>query len=295
MVDPIVPAPEVPAPAAPVETGPAAASAATDPLALDEAQLASFSPEQRVVVEGWKKRASDEIQRTSKTVEEKYKPHVEKSGALDRLVKAPEFQQWWAGQQQRAAQGQTPQQQQQIAQTKPQDFATPEEWAQAVLEASGGQPAKLQGIQQKMWTEMATPIVKQLQEKQALLETTMEMKSLFERHPDAKDLDLIGRAGADDRSPSLLEIAMYYAVDQQKKSVEEGYKLAKTWADALGSRAKQAAMGMIQEKKETVTAGPSTSQVNQTVSEVGSMDELIRKNLEALASGQKPPKFVIKR
>lgn len=279
---PIAPAPEPVAPA----PAPAPVADPNDPFSVDETQLATWAPEQRAVLDGWKKKASEAIETRGKSSEEKYKAHVEKANALDQLTRHPKFQEWWASQQQKPA----------PAAANPQDFATPEEWSAAVIEASNGDAKKLQGIQTRMWSQMATPIVQQLQQKQQQLEMTMQMKNLWERYPDAKDLDKIGRNADDpnDKTPSLLEIAMMHTVDQQGKSVEEGYQLAKKWADSLAKNAKQAALGITQEKKIAVTAGPSTSQANQTTVEVADADELVRRNMEALMSGQTPPRFVIK-
>lgn len=264
-----------------------------DPFSVDEGRLATLAPEQRAVFDEWKSKAKQELETRGKSADEKYKPHVEKAQALDQLTKHPEFQKWWFAQQNAAKQPP----QGQPATPSAQEFATPDEWSQAVIDASNNQPQKLQAIQSKMFSAMATPIVQQLQQKQQLLETTMEMKNLFERHPDAKDLDLIGRdsSNPNDRSPSLLEIGMYYAVDQQGKSVEEGYSLAKRWADALNKGAKQQALGIVQEKKDSVTAAPSSAKVNSQVVEVDSFEELTRKNMEALLSGQTPPRYTIRK
>lgn len=277
------------------------ATALADPFALDESRLASLSPEQRAnlqpVFDDWKKKAQEQAEKTGKTVEEKYKPLTEKAAALDHLVKNQKFQEWWRAQQ-TAATSQNPAGGDAISQTKPQDFATPEEWSTAVLDASNGNPAKLSAIQARMWSIMSTPVVKQLQEKQAALESTLEMKSLFERHPDAKDLDQIGRNpdDASDKSPSLLEIAMHYSVDKQGQTIQQGYELAKKWRDQLGSRAKQEALGLVQDKKGAVTASQSTTtSTAQPIVEVADADEMIRRNMEAIVNGQKPPKFVIKR
>lgn len=284
VAEPVAPVVEAPQPVAPVVADP------NDPFLADETQLASWAPEQRAVLDGWKKKASETISQREKSVEEKYKAHVEKAGALDQLTRHPEFQKWWVAQQQpkNMPSGGTP--------TAPADVATPEEWSTAVIDASNGQPQKLQALNMKMWSQQATPIVQQLQQKQQLLETTLEMKNLFERHPDAKDLDSIGRDSSvpGDKSPSLLEIGMYYAVDQQGKSVEEGYNLARKWADALGKTAKQQALGIVQDKKDSVTAAPSTAKTNSTVVEVDSFEELTRRNMEALLAGQTPPKFVVR-
>lgn len=295
-------APTTPAPTAPVvETPVSAPGGAGDPFALDESRLASLTPEQRAsltpMFDDWKKRASAEIEKSGKSAEERYKPLTEKATALDHLVKNPAFQKWWTDQQQTAMTGKPQDVQGAIQGTKPQDFATPDEWSTAVIDASNGNPAKLQEIQQRMFSMMSTPLVRQFQEKQQLLETTMEMKNLFERHPDAKQLDEIGRNLTDpnDRTPSLLEIAMYHAVDQQGKSIEEGYQMAKRWSDSMGAKAKQQAMGLVQEKKDSVTANSSTSAPSQAVVEVADRDELMQKHMEAVLSGIKPPRFVIRK
>lgn len=281
---PAAPEPVVAAPA------PAVVSDPNDPFSVDEARIATWAPEQRAVLDEWKKKASSEIETRGKSSEEKYKAHVEKANALDQLTRHPKFQEWWAGQQQQAAPNTA------VAQgANPQEFATPDEWSAAIVDASNGLPQKLQAIQSKMFSSMATPIVQQLQQKQQQLEMTMQMKNLWEKYPDAQDLDKIGRSDdPTDKTPSLLEIAMIHAVEGQGKSVEEGYKLARKWADSLGKTAKQQALGIVASKKDAVTAGPSMSQANQTVVEVADFEELTRKNMEALLSGQTPPKFVIR-
>lgn len=269
-----------------------------DPFSLEESSLASLSPEQRAaldpVFDNWKKKALDEISTKEKTYQEKYKPAEEKATALDNLVRDPRFQQWWTSLQTSAMQGQNQQTQNQVAQSKPQDFASPEEWQQAVLDASNGSSDKMREIQARMFNSMAAPVVQELRAQQQELQTTMAMKDLLERHPDARQLDMIGRNGASDTNPSLLEIAMYYAVDQNKGSLEDGYSLARRWADSMSKNAQQQAMGLVQDKKGSVTAGPSTSAGGQTVVEVASADELIQKNMEALLAGVKPPKYVIR-
>lgn len=270
-----------------------------DPFNLDETKFASLTPEQRAaldpVLDEWKGRAKGEIEKTGKTYEEKYKPLEEKAQALDSLVKDPRFVQWWHNIQQAASQS-IPGSGLAVNQSKPQDFASPQEWQQAVLDASNGDSTALQAIQQKMFAAMATPVVQQLRQGQEELRTTLEMRDLFERHPDAKELDAIGRNTADpkDKSLSLLEMALNWATDN-RKSLEEGYALAKKWSDSLRVGAKQEAMGMVQEKKQSVTSGPSTNQGSGSgVVEVENADELMQKNMEYLAAGQKPPRFVIR-
>lgn len=282
-------------PVAPVEV---ATPSASDPFALDEARLASLSPEQRAsldpVFEEWKTKAKAEIEKTSKTYEEKYKPHQEKAQALDELVKDPRFQQWWKSVQQTAV-SQNPEGSTAVAASKPQDFATENEWQEAWANAYSGDYTKFKEIQARMFATMATPVIQELRAGQEELRTTLEMKNLFETHADAKELDMIGRNPSDpnDKSQSLLEFALEWA-DNNKRPLEEGYQMAKRWADSLRVGAKQEAMGLVQDKKSSVTSGPSTNQGGQTVIEVDDADELMARNMEYLASGQKPPKFVIR-
>jgi len=280
---------------APVSAEPAGSA---DPFVLDEGKLASLSPEQRAaldpVLDEWKTRAKTEIEKTGKTYEEKYRPHQEKAQALEELVQQPWFQQAWANVQRTAIQ-QNPGAAGAIQQARPQDYATPQEWQTAITEAYQGDPARLQGIQQRMFATMATPVIMKLQEGQEQLRATLEIKDIFERHEDARELDLIGRNPADpnDKSESLLESCLEWA-DQNGKTLEEGYARARRWADSLKAGAQKQAMGLVQEKKTSITSGPSTNVAGQTVVEVESAEELMEKNMDYLAMNQKPPRFVIR-
>lgn len=274
----------------------------SDPFSVDETRFASLSPEQRAsldpILSEWKTRATQEIEKRGKTYEEKYKPDIEKAQALTQLVQRPEFQQWWAGMQRQAMQGQAPQTQQAIAQARPADFATPEEWSNALYAAQSGDPSQFQAIQTRMYTAMATPVVQQLRQGQEELKTTLEMKDLFERHTDAKELDAVGRNTKDpeDKSMSLLEMGLNWA-SENGKPLEEGYQLARKWADQIKVGAQQQAMGMVQEKKTGITSGPSTSSRSGTaVVEVADADDLMQRSMEYALDhpGQPLPKFVIR-
>lgn len=272
-------------------------SAPADPYAFDETKFASFSPEQRAslnpVFSEWKERAKQEVEKARKTYEEKYKPDLEKAQALNQLVQRPEFQQWWASQQQ-AAMRQNPQGQNAISQTQPQDIASAEEWQSAISEAYQGDPTKMKTLQARMFAVMATPVVQQLRAGQDELRTTIEMKNLFESHPDAKTLDKIGYDAADPETPSLLETALNLA-DDKGKSLEWGYQLAKKWSDSMSVQAKQEAMGMVQGKKDSITSGPSTNKGGgPTVIEVSDAEELMTRSMEASLAGGPMPKFVIR-
>lgn len=286
--------PAAAAAAAPAVTTPAAPA---DPFALDEAQVASLSPEQRAaldpVIDGWRKKATEEIGRRESDNAAKYKPLEEKAQALDRLSNYQPFVQWWQTQQRAASQGAPQAQQAAIAQTKPQDIATQQEWQEAVLEASSGDGTKLQQLQSRMMSAWATPFVQQITQKQKFLETQIEVKDLFERHPDAKDLDGVGLDPKTKEGVSLLEMGLEWA-ERNGKTLEDGYRLAKQWADQMKVSAQQSAMGMVQGKKDAVSAGPGSGGPTVTTMEVASADELIKKSLEAQLAGNKDVRFVIK-
>lgn len=274
-------------------------TAQADPFSLDESKFISLSPEQRAaldpVLTEWKTKAKSELEKSSKTYEEKYKPHLEKAQALDDLVKDPRFVQWWKGLQVKAT-GANPAAAESISQAKPMDFATEQEWQDAIGSAYAGDPSKFKEIQTRMFAALATPVVQKMQESQDEIRTTLEMRDLFSAHPDAKELDAIGRNPQDknDASLSLLEMALNWATENGKP-LEQGYLLAKRWADSLRVGAKQEAMGMVQSKKESVTSGPTTHQGGETVVEVDDIDELMSKRMEYALSGEKAPRFVIRK
>lgn len=281
----------------PVAPDVSSASAAPDPFALDEAKFASLSPEQRAaldpVFDEWKTKAKAEIEKSGKTYEEKYRPHQEKAQALEELVRNPQFQQWWRNIQQGAVQ-QNPGGAAAAQQAQPQDFASANEWQEAWANAYGGDYTKFKEIQARMFAAMATPVVQQLRQGQEELKATLEMKDLFERHADAKELDAIGLNSAEPGSESLLEMCLNWA-EANGKTYEDGYRKAKSWADAFKVGAQKQALGIVQGKKDSVTSGPSTNKGGQSVVEVADADELMAKNMEYLASGQTPPRFVIKK
>ena len=278
---------QVEAPVAPVETAPPAAN---DPFSLDENSLASLSPEQRASLDpiftNWKQKAMDEITKRESSVSEKFKPYQDKASALDKLTQYQPFVQWWNEQQKAQASPAS------TNQTGPQ-IATPEEWQTAMYEASQGDGSKLASLQQKLMTQWAAPFVSQLQEKQNKIDTQLELKDLFESHPDAKDLDSIGLDPKTKEGTSLLEMALDWS-ERNGKSLEDGYQMAKRWADGFKVGAQQEAMGMVNDKKRGVTEGPSTSSKNVNVVEVESQDELIKKSMQAQMDGQKDVRFVLK-
>ena len=267
------------------------ATVEADPFALDESKFVALSPEQRAAIDPvlteWKTKAKTELEKTSKTYQEKYKPLEEKAQALDQLVQDKRFVEWWNGLQNPSAA-----QPQGAKNVSPLQIATAEQWADALSRLAQGDESAWSQLQGKAVAAMYGPIAQKLMQGHEELRTTFEMKDLFERHPDAKELDQIGQDG-DPKSKSHLEIWLDWATENGKP-LEEGYKMAKRTWDAAVARSNQAALGMVQEKKQSVTSGPATHQGGEAVEEVGSMEELMTKRMEYALSGQKAPRFVIR-
>ena len=140
----------------------------------------------------------------------------------------------------------------------------------------------------------ATPLVTELREKQESLDTKIEMRNLFENHPDAKELDSIGVDPKSKEGTSLLEMCLENA-KSNGKSLEEGYKMAKRWFDSMSVMEKQKAMGMVTEKKQTVTQGNSTSSSNHSLTEVDNIDDMLKRSMEAQLSGDSSARFVVRK
>ena len=164
-----------------------------------------------------------------------------------------------------------------------------------MIDASNGDHTAMQTLQARIYTMMATPVIQRIEAGQQELRTTLEMRDLFERHADIKELDAIGRNpnNPKDVSESLLENCLKWAQDNNFP-LEEGYNRARKWVDAMRVGAKQEAMGMVNEKKQSVTSGPSTNKAGAAVIEVADSDELMQRQMEATLSGGPVPRFVIR-
>lgn len=261
-------------------------------------EFAGIPAEHRSIVaphiESYKKKMADEISKRESEIE-KYKSYGDKATALDKLTQYGPFVQWW-NQEQARAQGNaaTQGQSDEIANTKPTDIASQAEWQEAILAASSGDGTKLQNLQLKMMQQWAMPYVNQIRSTQQKLDAKVQLRDLFDQHPDAKELDTIGLDPKTKEGVSILEAGFDWA-ERNNKSYEEGYFMAKRWADSLRVMEQQKAMGIVTEKKQSVTSGPSTSSQNQPVFTVDSIDELMRKHMDAQLSGNKDTQFVLRK
>lgn len=267
-----------------------------DPFALDETALISLSPEQRAgldpIIDNWKKRANEEIGKRESSVSEKYRPLEEKASALDKLTAYAPFQNWW-NEQQKQGQQNNPQAAGAIAQTKPQDVATAQEWQEAIWEASQGNPQKISELQTRMTSAWAAPYIQQVSQENKNIRLEMELKDLFEQNPDAKELDMIGLDPKTKQGVSLLEIGFDWA-ERNRQPMIKGYEMAKKWSDSMKVGAQQQAMGMVQDKKKDITAGPSTSIGGTNIVEVANQDEMMTKSMNAQMAGDTKTRFVIR-
>lgn len=272
------------APAQEQAPAPAPAPVDNDPFAVDEAQFASLSPEQRAaldpVMSKWRDTARQALEKEKKT----YEPHMKRSQALEGLVKDPRFVKWY----QETTQGNKGQE------TKaPAQVASPEEWSAALTQMANGDPAAWQNLNQKMLSSWAQPTIEGIQQKQNYLEQSMEMTKLFADHADAKDLDQIGRE-EDPTSPSLLELCLHVVKERNHGTMEQAYAVARQVAKSMENKGKRAAMGMVQEKKGSVTETPPKTGAADGIIYVDSMEEAMTQNIEAAMDGRKV-KYAVKK
>lgn len=257
------------------------AQAGADPFQVDEAVLATLSPEQRQtfdpLIGSWKSKAQEQIKSQVESERRKYDgydTYKQKAAALEQLANDPRFQQFWR----QVTQPQTQQQQNKMV-------ANPEEWNSALQELAAGTPDKWVELNQKQMMAWAQPVAQNLVQAQQQIQGQMELQGLFKRHPDAEELDDIGREKTDD--PSLLQWAIYNIVDKNKGTLEDAYKYARRMADSFSKKSKQEALGMVEEKKKSVTEGaPKTSKDAKTVIELGDSRQALRESIKAAMSGR---------
>jgi hypothetical protein len=248
-----------------------------DPFALDESQFVSLAPEQRAaldpVLNGWKEKAKTYTKSQVESETKKYSEHVKRAQALESLTKDPEFVKWYQERIKPKTQS-------------PQAVASPQEWAEAVNLMATGDPSSFMALQQKQFQTWAQPTVMGVQQQMQLLQAENEMTKLFSNHPDAKDLDQIGRE-ADPTNPSLLELALYSVKDRQGGTMEQAYEVAKKVALAMENKGKRTAMGMVDDKKKSITEKGTSTSKDEGVIYVDTMAEAMEKNIEAAIEGRK--------
>lgn len=251
-----------------------------DPFEVDESQFVSLSPEQRAaldpVLTKFKESAKSYAQKEREAEGKKYSDHVKKAQALEKLVSDPRFVKWYN-------ETTNPQNQ---PQASPKSVASAEEWAQAYQSLSAGDPGPLEQLQTKLVMSVGGPAIQRSQQEISMLRAENEMTKLWANHPDAKDLDQIGRE-EDPEAPSLLQLCLTVVRDRQGGTMEQAYEMAKKVALSMENKGKRAAMGMVNEKKGSVTEKPSTNSKEEGVQYVDTMEEAMTANIEAAMDGRK--------
>lgn len=271
---------EVAAPAeAPAASSPAPAET-TAPAAAPAAGGSDFDlsgiPEQvRPTVEPVFKQFTEKHQKELTQYKESMKPHQDKAEALDKLLQEPWFQKAWYD-------SRSPQQP--AAQTPPEarpPIVSPEEWQTAYDKALSGDMGAMNSLTEKQLDSLVqqkyAPVMQQIAQKQREIDLNMEMTDLFQKHPDAKELDKAG----------LLEPAMHLYVDKQKRSMEYAYQQAAKMKDYFTNKAKQELTAQAQEKKTAATETPASTTGDASIVFVDSPREALRQQLMAAAKGLK--------
>jgi hypothetical protein len=267
-----------------------------DPFQLDEAVLATLSPEQRQTIEPmiaqWKTKAQETIKGETDKVTKKYQGYdeaVKKAQAFDTLRGDQRFQQWY----QQLSQG-NPQQQQQAQTNILQAVGSSnEEYALAVQEAAGGDPTRMNHLNMKIQQAWAQPLVSRIADQYNRLQTQMDVDGLFKRHPDAEKFNSIiePKSGL-----SLLEAAAQLIVDGKRGSWEDAYDFARKMYESARSESQQEALGMIQSKKDSVTEGASKqTKDSMTTIEVDSPERALKELVRAGMAGRTNVNYVSKR
>lgn len=292
---PIAPAAPASAPPTAPEPGPAPSpSPEPSPAAaeerfvdIDEADLASLPPEVRKgVVDPLLTKFNSKAKEKFLKEREGLKGFQQKADVFDKLVQQPWFQQAYY-------QLQNPQKPQAVQPQAPQPVPgiQPQEWNHAYERAAEGDMTALNTLQEKqldlLVKQKYAPIIEQVQTQQKELAMTMELNDMFSNHEDAKELDSIRVNPADPRSPSLLEMALHFVSDKGGRPFEEAYQAAKRMADQLRTQAKSAAIGIVQDKRASVTEAPARTQVtDEGIVYVDTPQEALRSQITATLKNQ---------
>jgi hypothetical protein len=250
-----------------------------DPFAIDESSFMSLSPEQRAaldpVLNKFKETAKSYAQKEREAESKKYEDHIKKAKALDGLVGDPSFVE-------RYNKKTNPQ-----GDIAPKSVASAEEWANAYQALSAGDPMPLEKLQSKLVMSVGGPQLQRTQQEMQVLRAENELNKLWGAHPDAKDLDTIGRE-EDPEAPSLLQLAAQASMQQNGMvNWEKAYALAKKVSLSMENKGKRAAMGLVSEKKGSMTERPATNSRDEGVQYVDTMEEAMTANIEAAMDGRK--------
>lgn len=256
-----------------------AAPVTTDPFTVDEAVMATLSPESRTAAEGllndWKSKATKHLEETSK----KYEPIQKKAEGLDRLAADPKFQAWY-----REQMNPTP------VRTAPQPKEDPnagkltELWTE--LAANAQDPVKYGQTLQKIQQVTLEPQMNVLNQKSKEIELSMEFDQLSRKYPDLWDLDKAG----------LFEPFLYYYKDLNGRPMEEAYIQAKKVSEFFNKKSEAKALGMVEAKKASVTEGASTTSAEtQAIVYARDPQDALRKQIEENMQGGLKRKVVIKK
>lgn len=252
---------------------------------VDEATLASIPPEVRQsVVDPLITKITTQVKDRFSKVKEEATPFRTKAEALDKLIADPRFQKWYVDQQNPVAKPAT-------ENGKPAPLISPEEWDQAYQKAAQGDLSALNSLQEKQLDlyvkQKYAPIIEHTQSKMKELEMTMELNDLFSNHEDAKELDSIRVNPSDPKSPSLLEMCLHYISDKGGRPFEESYQAAKKMADQMRAQAKNAAMGLVADKKAATIEQPTRSTgPEENIQYVNTPQEALKAQLLASLKGQ---------
>jgi hypothetical protein len=278
MLETEVAQPDVSAPTEVSVPEPIAPAADADPFAVDESQFVSLSPEQRAaldpVLSKFKESAKSYAQKEREAEGKKYTDHVKKAQALEKLVGDPRFVKWY---------NETNNPQQPAA---AKSIASAEEWAKAYEALSSGDPMPLEQLQARLVMSVGGPRIQQLEQSNQMIRAENEMNKLWSNHPDAKDLDQIGRE-EEPEAPSLLQLAAQASMQNGMVDWEKAYSLASKVRLSMENKGKRAAMGMVSEKKGSVTEKPSTNSREEGVQYVDTIEEAMNANIEAAIDGRK--------
>lgn len=271
---------ETPAVSSPVQ------DTTSDPFHFDESALSQLTPESRTAIEpliqSWKKSALETITKTK----ESYKSAEEKAQALDKLVKDENFVSWYNQTYNRQT---TPADE--VEETSGEEdvrkpIVTPQEWNEALQLAANGDPTKYEELNRRIAEAATLPALTEIQKKQNEMKMSIELDNVFRNHPDVRELDSI-KVNDSPGAPSLFEMALYYVHDRNGRSMEEAYGAAKNLYNNIMAQAKKSAMGMLQEKKTSVTEGPTTSTNESSVIYVDSPEQVLREQIKANMAGKK--------